>query len=54
MKNKFSLILSKITALVLNYPLVLLMSLATVIVIVYGIETNPNNIDEYLLLRHIT
>ncbi|WP_353083040.1 DUF4153 domain-containing protein [Flavobacterium sp.] len=51
MKNKFSLVLSKITALVLNYPLVLLMSLATVIVIVYGIETNPNNVEEYLLLR---
>ena len=51
MKNKFSLILSKVTALVLNYPLVLLMSLATVIVIVYGIETNPNNVEEYLLLR---
>ena len=51
MKNKISLILSKVTALVLNYPLVLLMSLATVIVIVYGIETNPNNVEEYLLLR---
>lgn len=51
MKNKFSLILSKVTALVLNYPLVLLMSLTTVIVIVYGIETNPNNVEEYLLLR---
>jgi hypothetical protein len=51
MKNKISLILSKVKTLLFNYPLVLMMSLATVIVIVYGIETEPKNEEAYLLLR---
>lgn len=51
MKNKFSLIATKVKALLFNYPLVLNMSLATVIVIVYGIETEPKNEEAYLLLR---
>lgn len=51
MKNKISLILSKVKTLLFYYPLVLMMSLATVIVIVYGIETEPKNEEAYLLLR---
>jgi hypothetical protein len=51
MKNKFSLIATKVKALLFNYPLVLIMSLATVIVIVYGIETDSRKEDAYLLLR---
>jgi hypothetical protein len=51
MNNKISLILSKVKTLLFNYPLVLMMSLATVIVIVYGIETEPKNEEAYLLLR---
>jgi hypothetical protein len=51
MKNKLSLIATKIKAMLLNYPLVLIMSLATVIVIIYGIETDSKKEDAYLLLR---
>jgi hypothetical protein len=51
MKNKLSDLLLKLKYLVVNYPLILLASLATVFVIVHGIETNPNDNDEYLLLR---
>ncbi|MEO0037837.1 MAG: hypothetical protein RIQ59_1048 [Bacteroidota bacterium] len=51
MKNKFSLIVSKVKALLFNYPLVLLMSLATVIVIIYGIERDSRDEEAYLLLR---
>lgn len=51
MKNKINVLLEKIKALLLNYPLILLMSLATVIVIIYGIETDSKKEDAYLLLR---
>lgn len=51
MKNKINVLLEKIKALLLNYPIILLMSLATVIVIIYGIETDSKKEDAYLLLR---
>lgn len=51
MKNKINILLEKIKALLVNYPLILLMSLVTVFVIIYGIETEPNKKEEYLLLR---
>ena len=51
MNKKLNIIIDKIKTLVLNYPLVLLMSLATVIVIIYGIEIESRENDAYLLLR---
>lgn len=51
MKNKFSIVVSKVKALLVNYPLVLLMSLATVIVIIYGIERDSRDEEAYLLMR---
>lgn len=51
MNNKINVILEKIKTLILNYPLVLLMSLATVIIIIYGIETEPDKENSYYLLR---
>lgn len=51
MNTKLKIILEKIKALIFNYPLVLLMSLATVIIIIYGIETKPDETISYFLLR---
>lgn len=51
MKNKISDLLIKIKHLVVTYPLVLLMSLVTAIIIVYGIETNSNEDFTYFLLK---
>jgi hypothetical protein len=51
MNKKINNIIEKIKTILNNYPLVLLMSLATVIVIIYGIETHPDNEATYLLVR---
>lgn len=51
MNEKIVTLLEKIKKLMYNYPLVLLFSLATVFVIIYGIEKDPINETSYLLLK---
>ncbi|MFZ4105880.1 DUF4153 domain-containing protein [Flavobacterium sp.] len=51
MNEKLNIIIEKIKILLFNYPLVLLMSLATVTTIIYGIETDPNKENGYFLMR---
>ena len=51
MNKKLTVILDKIKTLLFNYPLVLLMSLATVSIIIFGIETDPNKENGYFLMR---
>ncbi|RAR71815.1 DUF4153 domain-containing protein [Flavobacterium aciduliphilum] len=51
MKNKLDILQEKTKALLLNYPLVLLLSLATVIVIICGIENEPKKEEAYFLMR---
>jgi hypothetical protein len=51
MTQKLIVLLKKIKTLLFNYPLVLLMSLALAITIIYAIELEPNNEISYFLLR---
>lgn len=51
MSSKLYTILDKLKKLLVHYPLVLLFSFATVLVILYGIEMEPNKEQGYLLLR---
>ncbi len=51
MNEKINIIIEKIKTTLISYPLVLLLSLATAIVIIYGIETHPDNDATYLLVR---
>ncbi len=51
MKNKFTDLIEKIKYLIYNYPLVLLMSLATAIVIITGIELDRKYDFLYVLLK---
>lgn len=51
MKNKFTDLIEKIKYLIYNYPLVLLMSLATAIVIITGIELDRKYDFDFVLLK---
>ncbi|MDY0089717.1 MAG: DUF4153 domain-containing protein [Flavobacteriaceae bacterium] len=51
MQNKFSLILQKINSLFLRYPLVLLMSLAMAVTIIYAIETEVKKEAGFICLK---
>lgn len=51
MSSKLYTILDKLKKLLVHYPLVLLFSFATVLVVLYGIEMDPNKEQGYLLLR---
>ena len=51
MNSKISTIIEKVKALFFNYPFVLVMSLAFVITVIYGIEFEPKKEDGYLLIK---
>ena len=51
MNDKLNTILAKIKGLFYNYPLVLLMSLTTAIIIIIGIESDPKKEMAFLLLK---
>lgn len=51
MNSKISRIIEKVKALFLNYPFVLIMSLAFVITVIYGIEFEPKKEDGFLLIK---
>lgn len=51
MNSKISTIIEKVKALFFNYPFVLIMSLAFVITVIYGIEFEPKKEDGYLLIK---
>lgn len=51
MQNKFSLIIQKIKDLFLRYPLVLLMSLAMALTVLYVIETEVKKEDGFICLK---
>ena len=51
MNRKLNIILEKIKILVFNYPLVLFMSLATAITIIYAMETEPDKVNGYILFK---
>lgn len=51
MNSKISTMIEKVKALFLNYPFVLIMSLAFVITVIYGIEFEPKKEDGFLLIK---
>ena len=51
MNSKISTIIEKVKALFLNYPFVLIMSLAFVITVIYGIEFEPKKEDGFFLIK---
>lgn len=51
MNSKISTIIEKVKALFLNYPFVLIMSLAFVITVIYGIEFEPKKEEGFLLIK---
>lgn len=51
MNSKISTIIEKVKALFLNYPFVLIMSLAFVITVIYGIEFEPKKEDGFFIIK---
>ena len=51
MKNRITLLFGKVKQLLFNYPFVLLMSLAFVLTVIYGIEYEPKKESAFLLLK---
>lgn len=51
MNSKILTIIEKVKELFLNYPFVLIMSLAFVITVIYGIEFEPKKEDGFLLIK---
>ncbi len=51
MKNRVTLLFGKVKQLLFNYPFVLLMSLAFVMTVIYGIEYEPKKESAFLLIK---
>ena len=51
MNRKISTMIEKVKALFLNYPFVLIMSLAFVITVIYGIEFEPKKEDGFFIIK---